>query len=514
MRKYRGAIARVLLVVFLLACLVLPATVAYAETPAHISEVYESDGMSVPFQHHSFIDSGRQWVFYTTLDTLVYSTSTDMVTWSAPTTVHHCEDAVDIGGAWETDTDYSATQFDLWYDSTNNKLDIVVLNTSANNSALLYARFTPNALTGALVNVTPITPWQPSLSGGGVNVSMVVPSICVTAAQQPIIAITRINTSATPAIDVGVIGFANPGTGTLMALTGSWPKYNLSATGNPSAFGSVIPLPSGNISIQYVEAELGEGYLKQAIIGITGGADTVGADQYVDHDAGASAPSYLWDYNALSIHTDSVTASGNEDVMIVWNKDEGAGDVSVQFNRKGDGNWDDTYQETLTTDGYEYVGAIGFRDAVGNIVYTAISWDDENLYSANYGLDSGVWNPYPEVAYVDTNDVQWATMANYEADVDGGNTGAIYQGYTADPDSFDVIKYAAYEPTVASSIPTSVTAMAWIIILIFGTLICLVLLAYGASEAIRGGGLEFLKIALIGFITFVIAAIIVANTLV
>jgi hypothetical protein len=503
-------VVRALLVVFFLACLVLPTSIAYAETPAHVSDVAISDGMGAPFQHHSFIDSGRQWVFYTTSDTLVYSTSTDMVTWSTPTTLHHCEDADLLEGDWETD--YSGTQFDVWYDSTNNKVDIVLLNVSGNNSAILYARFTPDALTGTMTNVTPIDPWQPSLSGGGINVSYVLPSICVTTAQQPIIAYTKIDYTATPVIDVGVMGFANPNTGTLMALTGVWPKYNLSATGDASAFGSVIPLPSGNVSVQFVEAETGQGYLKQAIIGITGGADTVGTDYYVDNDAGASALGYLWDYNALSIHTDSVTASGNEDVFIVWNKDEGEGAVSVQFNRKGDGLWDDTYQSTLTTDFNEYVGAMGFRDSVGNIVYSAISWDDQYIYSANYDMGTNVWNPYPEVVYIDPYDLQWAVMANYEADIDGGNTGFIYQGYSDDHED-DVIRYGAYETSTPSTIPASVDMMAWIVVLVFGALVCLILLAYGASEAIKRNNTELLKLALVGFITLIIASIIVAELL-
>jgi hypothetical protein len=55
--------------------------------------------------------------------------------------------------------------------------------------------------------------------------------------------------------------------------------------------------------------------------------------------------------------------------------------------------------------------------------------------------------------------------------------------------------------------------MAWIVVLVFGALLCLILLAYGASEAIKGGGTEFLKIALVGFLTLIIASMIVAAAL-
>lgn len=56
--------------------------------------------------------------------------------------------------------------------------------------------------------------------------------------------------------------------------------------------------------------------------------------------------------------------------------------------------------------------------------------------------------------------------------------------------------------------------MAWIVILVFGALICLILLAYGSYEAIKGrGNADLAKIGAIGLITLVIAAIIVENLL-
>jgi hypothetical protein len=472
----------------------LPMGMAFAEEPTHLSEVDGSAvGFGAPFQHHSFIDDGRQWVFYTNGSYLVYSTSTNMVTWSAPIAVHPCVDSIDPSGNWQIGDSYSGTQFDLWYDSTNNKLDIVVLPTSTNNTALLYARFTPSSSTGALTNVTAIDPWQPSLSGGGANVSMVLPSICVTPSQQPIIAVTRINASDTPAIDVGVIGFANPGTGTLMALAGSWPKYNLSQTGDASAFGSVIPLLSGNISVQFVEAEIGEGYLKQAIIGITGGADTLGTDYYVDSNATPSAPGFLWDYNAVSVHTDAVTASGNEDVMIVWNKDEGA-TSSLQFNRLADStDWDGvpSYAIELADDDI-YIGALGLRDTVGNLVYSAIGYSESDyLYSWDYGLGTATLSTVDVID--EAHGVQYAVMANYNRDLEGDqNTGFIYQG------SGYEMMYGAYEPA-APVVPTSSTGvwtMAAILPYVFvGISLVMAVAMFSTSNAI--GGMIMLAIAMV-----------------
>jgi hypothetical protein len=468
----------------LLCALILPVGLAYAEDPTHLSEVDGNvGGFGAPFQHHSFIDDGRQWVFYTNNSELVYSTSTDMVTWTAPTSLHYCGDAVDVGGDWQNGDTYFGTQFDLWYDSTNNRLDIALLNTSANNSAILYARFTPSSVTGLLTAVTNVTPWQSAVAGGGVNVSYRLPSICVTPSQQPIIAYTKLNSSASPVIDVGVIGFANPGTGSLMALTGTWPKYNLSATGNATAFGSVIPLLSGNVSIQFVQAESAEGYLKQAIISITGGTDTVGTDYYVDSLARPSAPGFLWDYSAVSVHTDAVTASGNEDVMIVWNKDEGA-TTSLQFNRLADStDWDGSpsYAIELENDDV-YIGALGLRDTVGNLVYSAISYTGSAyLYSWDYDLGTATLSTVDVID--EANGVQYAVMSNYNRDLEGDqNTGFIYQG-----SGYEVM-YAAYEYTAPTpAYHTGVWTMAGVLPYIF-VCICLILAVgmFATNNAVAG----------------------------
>ena len=474
----------------LLCALILPVGLAYAEDPTHLSEVDSIGGFGTPFQHHSFIDDGRQWVFYTLSNNLVYSTSTDMVTWTAPTTLHYCGDAVDVGGDWETGSDYTGTQFDVWYDGGNNKVDIVLLNTSANNSAILYARFTPSSSTGLLTAVTNVTPWQSAVSGGGVNVSYVIPSICVTPTQQPIIAYTKLNASASPVINVGVIGFANPGTGSLMALTGTWPKYNLTGTSNATAFGSVIPLLSGNVSIQLVQAINAEGYLKQSIIAITGGTDTVGASYFVDADTEPSAPGFLWDYNAVSVHTDATTASGNEDVFIIWNQDDGEGGTSLQFNRKDDTSWNGTYTATIEDDDI-YIGALGIRDDVGNMVYSAIGESESDyLFSWDYDMGTDVGSAVDIID--EPNGVEYAVMANYQRDLEGDeNTGFIYQG-----GSYEVM-YAAYEYTAPTpAYHTGVWTMAGVLPYIF-VCICLVLAIgmFATNNAI--GGVVMLAIAVI-----------------
>ena len=155
---------------------------------------------------------------------------------------------------------------------------------------------------------------------------------------------------------------------------------------------------------------------------------------------------------------------------------------------------------------------MGIRNALGDQTVTAIEMTSKvDLYNNDFDMTSLTWSGFGVIAGVDATSVD-----RTETDYDNAGTsylGAIY--YDNDVAFIPDLEYGCYGCTATTgTIPTSVTTMAWIIILIFGTLICLVLLAYGASEAIRGGGLEFLKIALIGFITFVIAAIIVANTLV
>jgi len=64
-----------------------------------------------------------------------------------------------------------------------------------------------------------------------------------------------------------------------------------------------------------------------------------------------------------------------------------------------------------------------------------------------------------------------------------------------------------------TKVPASVDMMAWVVILVFGALICLVMLAIGASQAIRGGSTELVKAGLVGIITLIIVATIVAATL-
>jgi hypothetical protein len=72
---------------------------------------------------------------------------------------------------------------------------------------------------------------------------------------------------------------------------------------------------------------------------------------------------------------------------------------------------------------------------------------------------------------------------------------------------------AGYEYIYPPVVNNFISTMAWVVVLVSGAFICLVLLTYGAGEALKGGNTELIKAGLIGFITFVIAAIIVAATL-
>lgn len=504
MKKRRGAIIRVLSVVFLLMCLVLPASTAYAETPLSVSIVVAGQadtGLGSPFQHHSFIDDGTNWVFYQADATnqVVGSWSDDGLTWVAVAPIAWCN-TLNMTGM-ET----HGGQFDAWWNYSTSTVSFAVVNTSVNASTIVYRSYTVDSTAHTLTANSPS--WITAVAGEA-NVAYRNPVICENAAGYPFITYGYVKNGSS---DVYVT--TTNSTVTWLPEVG-FPMGNLSETGRPSMYGSVIPIYNDmtNVSVQYADYNGSVYKISQFNLLFDGATWSKGTLYGIDTSGWYLSDIMEWDYNAISIPT-NINPS---DIAIQCLQTDGV-EYRAFFNRRGDelDPWAATYARNFGEGGwaYNYVGAMGIRNAIYALVWSG--WDMEALstdvYSADFDVITGNWTG-PIDEYTETNIPLVSTMSDYMYDEGGtGLVGFLY-GTTTDNN----IMYGLYGPVApapASTIPASVTAMAWIVLLVFGTLICLVLLAYGASEAIKTGRTEFLKIALIGFITLIIAAIIVENLL-
>jgi len=490
---------RVLAVVFLLVCLALPASVAYAETPVSVAVVAASsaeDGLGSPFQHHSFIDNGTNWVLYYSGGMILSTWSDDGTTWVAGDIIAYCNasTAETIGG-----------QFDTWWDSGDDALHVIVVNTSLNNSDINYASFDVDS---ALHTLTIDGAWVVAVEGVA-NVSYRNPTICITNNESPFITYGYVNNSLS---DVYVVTTNNSADDPWVPEV-NFPMFNLSSTGNESMYGSVIPLwTSDNVSVQYAAYNGSEYKIEQTAIYWDGSEWIQGANYGIDTSDWYLPTAFEWNYNAVSIDT---TINDN-DVVIQCGQTNGT-DFRTFVNRRGNESdaWASTYAQNFGAGGwaYEYIGAIGIRNNAYGIVYSG--WDmealSEDVWSNDYlPAGNGSWSGIAS-EYADTNIPLVSTMSDYMYDIDDTyNIGFLYGTTTDDNIMYGLYGPAAPAPTpVPSTVPASVTTMAWIVILVFGALICLILLAYGASESIKGHSTEFVKIGAIGLLTLIIAAMIV-----
>jgi hypothetical protein len=494
-----------LLLVSLIACLVLPASV-FAETPLSLGVVAASaaaDGLGSPFQHHSFVADGVMWVFYQddATNQVVGSWSEDGTTWVALAPITWCEasTAETVGG-----------QFDSWYNVADDTVRFVVVNTSLNNSAIYYRSYAINAVAHTL---TPEGLAWNQVVGGVANVSYRNPTICVNNNESVFITYGSVNNSIS---DVYVTT-TNDSTDAVWLPEEGFPMYNLSANASlPTMYGSVIPHYTSltNVSVQYAGYNGSVYKIYQLNINWNGTAWNKDTVYGIDTSSWYLPTDFEWNYNTVSIDT----VINNNDVVIQCGQTDGSSLYRTFTNSRANESdaWGSSgsYARNFGSGGYskQYVGAIGIRDAIYSIVYSG--WDmaalSTDISSNDYDAVTGDWDG---IAIVDTdiNIPFVSTMSDYR--YDPGATG--YIGFLYGTTTDDNLMYGLYGPaTPASTIPTSVTAMAWIIVLVFGALICLVLLAYGASEALRGGNTELIKVGIVGFLGFVIAAIIVAATLV
>ena len=495
MRVFQGILALLLIL-----CLVLPASLVYAETPASISSVavsVSSNGIGYEFQHHSFTDSGVTWVFY--LDNInsqvVGSWSADGKIWVALPPIHYCYGGITCSG----------TQFDTWYDWNTNYVHFVVINSSVNNSPIFYARYVVDAISHTL---TLSGSWE-TVVAGVANVSYRTPTVCVNNDHKPFVTygyningtsdvyLTATNNSSSWVVPLGM------------------PMHNMSANSSlQTKFGSVIPyaVSTYNVSFQYACNNSSVYKIIQNSIewnGVTWAANT---SDSIDTSGWYLAAGFEDDYNAVSYPN----VINPNDVAIQCLQTNGS-QYRVFFNRKGAAGaneWDATWARNFgqgATAVYQSIGAMGIRNSSYKLDYSAWTMGDNWIYGNDYNPVTGNWSGLVKT-YNESLVPLYSTMATYKYDVINpkAETGFLY-GTAPLGDSLRYGKYG--QVSTPSAVSSSVALMAWIVILVFGALVCLILLAYGASESIKGGGKEFIKIGVVGLLTIIIAAIIVAATL-
>ena len=497
--KKRLKVFRGLIALFIVAMLLLPVGVALAESFGHYSKVVIDAGRVIgdPYQRHTFIAEGLHWVFYSNDSQILYTSSADANTWATPTKFEdfECTDVVCCNGS----------VFSLWYDLAANSVDVAWMNVADGNQPIYYSRGTP-------VNDGKIT-WGMTQEAvpASANLTYSHPSICDNTLDYPFIAYMVYNSSDTSysgSVSTSATNDSTWGTATNSTIN-SKTSLNISLD---VLYPSIVPVSAGNISI---------------LVAFDGGAGVYSlAQNYLDYDVDTD----LWDYPAtaqfplpatsyidadvLNYHSEvgwSANLTNVDDVYIVAAANDSLIGKYFFFDRYGDPATPFEYDTSLGT-GF-YCGAIGIRNALGDMTVTAIEETQKvDLYSADYTEATQSWDGLAVIAGVDAT-------SSFEVESDYDNAGTDYLGSTYYDNNVAFIpdlEYGCYGCTpvaTPSAVPASVTAMAWIVILVFGALICLILLAYGASEAIKGGGTEFLKMALVGFITLIIASIIVAAML-
>jgi hypothetical protein len=482
----------------LIVCLALPAGLAFAETPTVTSMVVANEattGLGSPFQHHSFIDDGSAYVFYldNSSNQIVGKWSTDMETWTSLAAIHACNGstAETVGG-----------QFDCWWDAGTSTVHFIAVNNSANASDISYGSYTVDSTAHTLTANAPS--WVVAVAGEA-NVSYRNPTICYTQNASVFITYGRVNQSIS---DVYVLTPASEVANPWVAQTG-FPMYNLSAIGNVSMYGSVIPLytSTDNVSVQYAELNGSEYEIYQLDIEWNGSdwnKDANGID--IDTSAWYCPTGYEWDYDTVSIDT---TINDN-DVAIVYGQTNGS-DYRTIFCRRGSelDIWNASYTKDFGTGAfaYQFIGAMGIRNAISACVFSAFDLEalSTKIWSSDFDATTGNWSTIATVAN-DASLPYVSTMSDYRWDASGvGALGFLWgdQGddiwfgyYGTDPDTDTIVDdMGNLTGTVAS--------------LVISFLIIMFLLGIAVKEGIQNGNTEAIKVSVAGIIGIVIIETIV-----
>ncbi len=498
--KKRIRILQGFMAVFLVMCLLIPVGIAFAEDYGRTSTVLSDAGLVVgdTYQRHTFIAEGLHWVFYATDDEIVYTSSADATTWATPTKFDDYTCNIS-----PSDDCCNGSSFALWYDAVANYVDVAWMNRTGANENIYYVMGTPVA-NGTITWGTKYTAVPADL-----NLTYSHPSICDNTADYPFIAYMVYNGSSYS----GNVSSSSTNTGAWTLSTNGSLSSSISLNISTDVlYPSVVPVSAGNVSVMVafdnggVDYRLAQNYLQY----------NVSTDQWA-YPATVQFPlpatSYI-DAAFLAYHSE-VAWSGNlttpDDVFVVATVNDSLLGKYYFFDRYGAPVSPFSSDIALNT-GW-YVGSLGIRNALGDMTVTAIEIQNKTtLWNDDYNMTTKTWDGFVELTGLDAT-----SGTQTQSDYDNAGTddlGAIY--YDKMVAFIPDLEYGCYGcPAVVTpaTIPASVTTMAWIVVLVFGALICLVLLAYGASEAIKGGSTEFVKIGAIGLITLIIAATIVAELL-
>ena len=496
-RKIRALQA--ILTIVVLVSLFIPVGYAIAESFGDYGTILTDTGYVVgdTYQRHTFIAEDLHWVFYATDSAIYYTSSSDVDTWETPTKFD------DYTCNLSPEECCNGSAFSLWYNLGENRVDIAFMNITGQNENIYYQRGRPESDgTIAWNNVQVAVP-------ADANLTYSHPSICDNSLDYPFIAYMVYNGSNYS----GNLSTSTTNDSTWTAATNSTISSSISFNISTDVlYPSVIPVTAGNVSLQVAFKNLADAYLLGQNY----------ADYDIDTDTWAyplpaqfplPATSYL-DVSDLSYHSEIAweNASNPDDVYMIATANDSVLGQYLWWDRYGDTGspWAD--DGALDT-GY-YAGSIGIRNALGDLSVTAIELTQKTqLYNWDYDMTSMTWGTANAIDGVDAT-----SWLGPESDYDNAGTNYLgtiyYDNIVAFSPDLEYGCYGCTADTTPSTIPASVTLMAWIVILVFGALVCLVLLAYGGYETIKGrGNTDLMKIGAIGFITFVIAAIIVENLL-
>lgn len=501
--KKKRRILQSALIVFLLAMLLAPVSMAFAEQLGTTSVVATESGFMIgeTYQRHSLEVAGRHWVFWNQGTGIYYASSVDGTTFEvseSPLVVYTCTLTEPIPCK-------DGSSFSLWLDD-DDYVHMAYLATNGLNQSLYYARMLPQS-TGtipAIVGYEAVEPRE--------DVYYRAPSISTNSSGYPYIAYYSINTSDSSNSE----GFLTANT----KNDGTW----VSATNSSIDCGTIY---------SYVDGEMGEpsllSYYPSVIPGVFGETYDMNVFYMMNTDIG--------DYTLFSNFIEYNIASDEwnvADKAAVFSMEDVTEEEGLDFRYHSEVYYDELtvaiapihesedmylalnwYDEIHAWNGSNYIdiqeqaevllyGSIGVRNSLSRMVITAaISDMTESLYSADW-----LQTTLSSMTLVHTADITVPTMSSYS--FSGDTLGFLYQ----DGEDLTYGCYGCTEPTTPSTIPTSVTTMAWIVVLVFGALICILLIGYGAYETIKGrDNLDLVKIGVIGLITFIIAAIIVENLL-
>ena len=467
-----------------------------AETPSVTSTVATNQGLVLgeTYQRHNFESGGRDWVFWCNGSAIVYSSSTDSNTWASPRifSSYVCNEGVYC---------CNGSSFSLWYDVTTNYAHIAYMNVTGTQQSIWYARIAPQS-NGLITSDDP----QEAVPGVA-SLNFSVPSICLNSLGYPYIAYmaTDINTA-------NLSGYVSTST---VNSSGTWTNATNSTIDcatllNASveiSYPSVIPVTSGNVSIQYAYYNVDEDLFGQNYAQYNVSDDSWWYADKVDILDTPSNLTYSWKHSEVAYSS----ANNTDDVFVICSiYDDAAGELLLAtsygnvttpfnisyFNSLSYGNW---------------TGALSIRDTNGNLTATVINDSALNsIWTAEYNMGTMQWGTLTDVNLVSSTSE--GIMSAYRHNT---SLGFLYYQNVIQYLN-ENLNYGCYGCTpvvVPATVPAAVSTMAQMIAILVGAIIIFMLLGYAFVEIKNNGITEAVGVTFVGIIGLIVIEIIIAATL-